>query len=224
MFYSNLNCFNFDWKWFVILIHFDTLCNSPQHQFSLKLFIVMCITIADKQLQFFKIKYLPVPMNMTAYLCRSSANTLSTTIRVSKAPLFTSSGPPVCGWTASSMRGRSLMNWRVLSGRSRERFMPILRATLLMHWNTKLEVRMVCISYFLALISRITSSLNKVFRLTAPGLGTGTSPVYITHFTWDVSTATGVLNLPSLKISRMEDTLYAHTADTSDKPLKQQQN
>ena len=61
---------------------------------------------------------------------------------------------------------------------------------------------------------------NKVSRLTAPGLGTGTSPVYITHLTWDVSTATGVLNLPSLKISRMSDTRYAHTADTWDKPLE----
>lgn len=158
---------------------------------------------------------------MTAYLFPSSANTLSTTIRVSRAPFLTSSGPPVRGRTASSMSGRSLMNWRVLSGRSRERFIPIFRATLLMHWNTKLQFRVVGVFRFAlyTLISSITSGC-KVCRLTAPGRGTGTSPVYITHLTWDVSTATGVLNLPSLKISRMADTLYAHTADTWDKLLE----
>ena len=69
-------------------------------------------------------------------------------------------------------------------------------------------------------ISNITSGFNKVFQLTAPGLGTGTSPVNITHLTCDVSTATGVLNFPSLKLSLMADTLYAHTADTWDKLLE----
>lgn len=69
-------------------------------------------------------------------------------------------------------------------------------------------------------ISTIISSTKKVLRLTAPGLGTGTSAVYITHLTWDVSTATGVLNFPSLKISLIANTLYAHTADTWDKLLE----
>lgn len=154
---------------------------------------------------------------MTACVFPSSATTLSTTIRVRKAPLLTSSGPPLTGRTASSMRGRSLMNWRVLSGRSRERFIPILRATLLMHCNIKPLFRNVGFGDLPRMLQE-----EKDLKLTAPGLGTGTSPVYITHFTWDVSTATGVLNFPSLKISLMSDTLYAHTAETWDRLLKKQ--
>lgn len=162
---------------------------------------------------------------MTGYFCLSSADTLSTTIRVSIGPLLTSKGPPVRGRTASSMRGRSLMNWRVLSGRSRERLIPILRDTSLIHWNTTLQFRVVGFvfafmwTYYIKILAPI---ILLFFRLTAPGLGTGTSPVYITHLTWDVSTATGVLNFPSLKMSLMSDTLYAHTADTSDKLLETQ--
>lgn len=58
-----------------------------------------------------------------------------------------------------------------------------------------------------------------VCRLTDPGRGTGTSPACITHFVWEVSNTTDVLNLPSLKMSRMADTLYAHTNDVWDKLL-----
>lgn len=56
---------------------------------------------------------------------------------------------------------------------------------------------------------------------TAPGLGVGTSPLYMTHFTWEVSTVTGVLNFPLLNTSPIADTLYAHTAEMSDKLLAQ---
>lgn len=56
---------------------------------------------------------------------------------------------------------------------------------------------------------------------TAPGLGVGTSPLYMTHFTWEVSTVTGVLNFPLSNTSPMADTLYAHTADMSDELLVQ---
>lgn len=94
------------------------------------------------------IKIQPVPMNMTACLCPSTASTLSTTIRVSREPLLTSSGPPVRGRAASSMSGRSLMNWRVLSGRSRDRFIPIFCATLLMHWNGKLHLATATFFFF----------------------------------------------------------------------------
>ena len=76
---------------------------------------------------------IPVPMNMTGYTFPSSARTLSTTMRVRAGPLVISSGLPVSGRTASSIRGRSRMNCRVLSGRSRELPMPSRRAALLMH-------------------------------------------------------------------------------------------
>lgn len=154
---------------------------------------------------------LPVLMNITSYALPSRAWTLSTTIRLSRAPVLTSTGFPFIGRTASSMRGRSLINCNVLSGRSRERLKPILRATLLMHWN--IHTHMFTVEQCSHL------DLLHLCRLTPPGLGTGTSPVYITHFTWDVSTATGVLNFPSLKMVLMSDTLYAHTADTWDKLL-----
>ncbi len=124
---------------------------------------------------------LPVPMNMTAYLSPSSANTLSTTIRVSKAPLLSSSGPPVRGRTTSSIRGRSLMNWRVLSGRSRERFIPILRATLLMHWNTKPQFRIVGFS---DLPFTPASPLAATQSLDSPLLAWGLAPLQCTSPTW----------------------------------------
>lgn len=57
-------------------------------------------------------------------------------------------------------------------------------------------------------------------RLTAPGRGTGTSPLYITHLTKEVSTGTGVLYFPSANTRLMSDTRYAHTADKSDVSLK----
>lgn len=113
------------------------IIQHPKHQFCSTFIFHLYLSLSNNFLK--QISHsLPVPMNMTAYLCPSSAVTLSTTIRVSKAPVLNSSGPPVSGRTASSMRGRSLMNWRVLSGRSRERFIPILRATLLMHWKYKI--------------------------------------------------------------------------------------
>lgn len=62
-----------------------------------------------------------------------------------------------------------------------------------------------------------------VFELTAPGRGTGTSPLYITHFTKDVSTVTGVLYFPSANTLLMSDTRYTHTADRSDVSLKHMQ-
>lgn len=57
-------------------------------------------------------------------------------------------------------------------------------------------------------------------RLTAPGRGMGTSPLYITHLTKEVSTGTGVLYFPSANTRLMSDTRYAHTADKSDVSLK----
>lgn len=62
---------------------------------------------------------------------------------------------------------------------------------------------------------------RRMRRLTAPGRGTGTSPLKVTHLIKDVSTGMGVLYLPSENTLLMSDTLYAHTADRSDVPLQQ---
>lgn len=55
--------------------------------------------------------------------------------------------------------------------------------------------------------------INMQDLLTAPGRGTGISPLYVTHFTSDVSTVTAVLNLPREKTSLISVTLYAHIAE-----------
>lgn len=97
------------------------------------------------------------------------------------------------------------------------------------YWCTetqKLQFRFFFFHVYLRLSGFSIEFLHatKVCKRTAPGLGTGTSPVYITHLIWDVSTATGVLNFPSLKISLIADTLYAQTADFWDKLLETQNN
>lgn len=67
----------------------------------------------------------------------------------------------------------------------------------------------------------IYTPVPTVLELTAPGRGTGTSPLYMTHLTKDVSTVTGVLYFPCENTLLMSDTRYTHTADRSDVSLKQ---
>lgn len=79
----------------------------------------------------------PVPMNITWYVSPSVARAWLTMMRVNVAPLRTSRGFSPIGWMAWSMRGLSLINWRVRSGRSRDWVMPSLRAALSIHWRGK---------------------------------------------------------------------------------------
>lgn len=56
-------------------------------------------------------------------------------------------------------------------------------------------------------------------KLTAPGRGSGRSDVYTNHFTNDVSTLTGTLNLPFENTALMSSIPYAHTAEDWEESL-----
>lgn len=81
----------------------------------------------------------PVPTNITRCFSPLAACTWLTMMRVNFAPFRTSRGLLPIGRTAWSMRGLSLMNWRVGSGRSSVWLMPASRASLLIHWWSGVE-------------------------------------------------------------------------------------
>lgn len=82
---------------------------------------------------------LPVPRNITSYSSRFAAITLSTAIWVYFTPCFINLGRLLMGVTKSSIKGWSRTNWSVLSGRSREVLMPLLRISLLIHYVEREE-------------------------------------------------------------------------------------
>lgn len=96
---------------------------------------------------------------MTWWLLPFKAVAVATTILVKAMPVFTSSGRSPMALTAWSIRGLSLINCNVLSGRSRDLLMFLSLAWLSMHFSEEQRE-----SYWALVISIIEQVLNRIIE------------------------------------------------------------